>query len=664
MKNLSLVLFVAVLIHCLFPHSGVAQQIERNIQEISLESLLDVQISTAAKYAQSISRAPASVTVITSDDIERYGYQTLADVIRSIRGFYVSYDRNYQYVGIRGFSRPTDYNNRILLLINGHSFNENIFGSMPPDTEFALDLDVIERIEIVRGPGSALYGTSAMFAVVNVITKKGNTIDGFKLSAQTGSYGRLQGAAAFGKEFASGVEVTVSGRWTDIDGQDLYYEEFDDPSTNNGISEGLDWDKYYGLLTTIAYENFTLQGYISSRDKGIPTGPWEVNFNDPESKTLDEHTFFELKYENQTSTDKHIMLRGYLDHYNSEGGYPYDLLWMETIEGDWLGGEFQFLWDLRVNNRLTVGAEYQNHLRAEYIAWDAETSYFDGDFPNNVLSFYLQDDYQATENLSFTLGIRRDEYSTVGSSTTPRGAIIYKPIEPATLKLLYGEAFRAPNVYEVHYEEPEDYKSNLALKPEKIKTTELIWEHRLSRELSGIVSIYNYKMEGLIDQILDPANDLYQFHNLHDVEARGLEFELNVRMERGRGGYVNYAFQKTEDEDSEKLTNSPSHIVKAGLFHPLIGPFYAAAEFLYETERRTIYDTKTDAYLLTKLRFSTQSYPRSGTLWSPLFRRVQLSLLINNLFDVDYETPGGFEHLQPAINQDGRNYILQLDCRF
>jgi outer membrane receptor for ferrienterochelin and colicins len=664
MKNLSKILFVAFLTPCLVPHGGVTQQIEFNIQKTSLESLLDIQVSSAAKYAQSISRAPASVTLITSDDIEQYGYQTLADVMRSIRGFYLSYDRNYKYVGIRGFSRPTDYNNRILLLINGHSFNENIFGSMSPGTEFALDLDVIERIEIIRGPGSALYGTSAMFAVVNVITKKGDSIDGLKLSAQTGSFGRLQGSAVLGKEFASGIEVTVSGRWTDIDGQDLYYEEFDDPSTNNGISKGLDWDKYCGLLTTIAYEDLTLQGYISSRKKGIPTGPWEANFNDPATETLDEHSFFELKYKKQISTAKHIMLRGYLDHYSSEGSYPYDLIWKETIDGDWLGGEFQFLWDLRVNNRLTVGAEYQKHLRAEYIAWDAETSYFAGDFPFHVLSFYLQDEYQATENLSFTLGIRRDEYSTVESATTPRGAIILKPTESATLKLLYGEAFRAPNVYEVNYDDEEDNKSNLALKPEKIKTTELIWEHRFFRELSGIVSIYHYKIEGLIDQALDPADDLYQFHNLYNVEARGLEFGLNVRMERGRGGYVNYAFQNTEDEDSKKLTNSPSHIAKMGLFCPLIGPLNVAPEVLYETERRTVYDIKTDAYLLTKLRFSTQSHPRSGTLWSSLFRRVQLSLLIDNLFNVAYETPGGFEHLQPAISQDGRNYLLKLDCRF
>ena len=663
MTNLYQLLLVAALAPGLGTHS-VAQE-EEDILETSLESLLDIQISTAAKYAQSLSRAPASVTLITSDDIERYGYQTLEDVMSHVRGLYVSYDRNYNYLGVRGFSRPTDYNNRILLLINGHSNNENVYGSAAIGTEFALDLDAVERIEIVRGPGAALYGTSAMFAVVNVITKEGRAIDGLKFSAQTGSYGRLQGSAAFGKEFASGLDIAVSSRWTDIAGQDLYYKEYNDPSTNNGIAKGLDWDKHYGLLTTIAYEDLTLQGYMSSREKAYPTGAWQVNFNDPATKTLDVHSFVELKYDRQAGPDKRIMLRGYFDHFVYEGSYGYDLLWNDSSDGDWLGGELQFLWDLRANNRLTVGAEYQDHLRADYISWDAETTYFDDDFPFGVLSFYLQDEHQATENLSLTFGIRRDEYSTVGSATIPRGAVVYKPTKSGTLKLLYGEAFRAPNIYEVNYESSVlGSKSNPDLEPEMITTTEIVWEQRLNRTVFGLVSLYNYDMKDLVDQVLDPSDDLFQFRNANRIKARGVEFGLDIRMEGERGGYVNYAFQHTEgDVSGGKLTNSPSHIAKVGLFHPLVGPLYATTELLYETERRTVYDTTTDAYLLANLRLSTLSHPHLGTPLAQLFRRVQVSLQINNLFDVAYETPGGFEHLQPGISPGREELCPQTGLR-
>ncbi|MCK4591194.1 MAG: TonB-dependent receptor plug domain-containing protein, partial [Candidatus Latescibacteria bacterium] len=146
-----------------------AQETQQDILDIQLEDLLNVKISTAAKYEQTISEAPASVTIITSEDIKRYGYRTLDEVLMSVRGFYTRNDRNYAYMGIRGFSRPGDYDNRILVLINGHTLNENVYGAPFFGTDLGMNLDTIERIEIVRGPGSAVYGTGAMFAVVNVI---------------------------------------------------------------------------------------------------------------------------------------------------------------------------------------------------------------------------------------------------------------------------------------------------------------------------------------------------------------------------------------------------------------------------------------------------------------------------------------------------------------
>ncbi len=154
---------------CLFSCGLVlAQQDESGNRDFSLDSLLNIKISTAAKYEQTSREAPASVTIISSEDIERFGYRTLDEVLMTVRGFYTSYDRNYSYVGIRGFSRPTDYNDRVLLLINGHTTNENFYGSAFIGTDLALNLEAVDRIEIVRGPGSALYGTGAMFAVINI----------------------------------------------------------------------------------------------------------------------------------------------------------------------------------------------------------------------------------------------------------------------------------------------------------------------------------------------------------------------------------------------------------------------------------------------------------------------------------------------------------------
>jgi len=147
----------------------------KDVMDLNPEELKSVQVYSASMYLQSDREAPSSVTVITAEQIRQFGYRTLADALRSVRGFDVTYDRNYAYVGVRGFSRPGGYNDQILLLINGHRLNDNVYDQAHLDSDFPLDVDLIERIEIVRGPSSSLYGTSAFLAVINVITKTPQT---------------------------------------------------------------------------------------------------------------------------------------------------------------------------------------------------------------------------------------------------------------------------------------------------------------------------------------------------------------------------------------------------------------------------------------------------------------------------------------------------------
>ncbi len=279
-------IFWAVLI-CVFIvfNVGFRAQDTKEDDEALLKKLLDVEISTASRYNQSISEAPASVTIITAEEIEKYGYRTLEEIFWRVRGFYITNDRNYTFVGIRGFNRPADYNNRVLMMVNSHSVNENIWGSSFMSNELGIDVNAIERIEIVRGPGSALYGTNAMLTVINIITRPGKTIDGLKLTAQTGSCGKIKGSVNYGKEFKNGLDLFASAQITDSKGTDLYFNEFDDPATNNGIAEGLDWEKYYSFFTAMKYKNFSLQGTFSSRGKGVPTAPYTTAFNDDRQKT-------------------------------------------------------------------------------------------------------------------------------------------------------------------------------------------------------------------------------------------------------------------------------------------------------------------------------------------------------------------------------------------
>src|SRR5580704_83049 len=186
----------------------------KDLGQASLEDLGNIQVYSASKHMQNASDAPSSVTVITADEIQKYGYRTLADILESVRGFYITYDRDYSFVGVRGFGRLGDSNNRILVLIDGHRINDNVFGEPYLGTEFLVDVDLLDHVEVIRGPSSSLYGADAFFAVINVITRKGSELKGAELSFADASYETYQGRASYGTRLRD-VDLALSGTFYD-----------------------------------------------------------------------------------------------------------------------------------------------------------------------------------------------------------------------------------------------------------------------------------------------------------------------------------------------------------------------------------------------------------------------------------------------------------------
>jgi outer membrane receptor for ferrienterochelin and colicin len=172
-----------------------------DLANMSIEELMNVKVYGASKFEQKVTNAPSFVTIVTADEIKKSGYRTLADILRSVSGFVITNDRNYTYAAVRGLGVTGDYNSRILILIDQHRINDNIYNSAFLGNDFILDVDTIERVEIIRGPGSALYGSSAFFAVINIITRKGGNVKGLEISGSGGTSESYKGRLTYGNKF-------------------------------------------------------------------------------------------------------------------------------------------------------------------------------------------------------------------------------------------------------------------------------------------------------------------------------------------------------------------------------------------------------------------------------------------------------------------------------
>ena len=384
--------------------------------------------------------------------------------------------------------------------------------------------------------------------------------------------------------------------------------------------------------------------------------------------SLDRRAFLGFHYEHPLGVSKTLSVRGHFDRYAYKGSYPYlDVDEEDEYTGDVVdgfddalarraGGEVQFQWDTGPANRLVLGVEYQHHFRNSYLYQDDYAVYTDFDVPSSSFSLYAQDAYQLLRPLAVTLGLRYDHYTSAGSAASPRVAFVLTPSPRSTFKLLYGEAFRAPTAYELYYDDPlGGIKCNPDLRAERIRTAELVWEQAFSRTVSGSASLYRYGMRGLIDQATDPADSLLQYQNAGRATARGLEVALQARLSPSLRGYASYALQHAHEADEhEVLSNSPARLAKGGLAFGLLAGWSGSTELRYESGRRTVAGTRTAPFVLADLSVHTTRF----------FDRLRVSASVRNLFGTSYALPGGYEHRQAAIVQDGRSVALRVRYRF
>lgn len=645
--------------------AAVFGQSQPALGDLSIEDLLSVRVQPvfgASERLQPVSEAPATVTIITAGDIKRYGYRTLAEILRGVSGLQISDDRNYSYVGVRGVGVPGDYNSRVLLLLNGHQINHNVYDWAPLGAELGIDVAMIDRVEIIRGPASSTYGTSAFFAVINVITRTGASMDGATFDATFGTLGDRTARASFGRRFSQGLDLALSGSVDRSEGvKRLYFPTLDTAETNQGVAENLDGEEAVRLYGRVAVRNLTLVTSAGRRLKYVPTASFLSIFNsqEPRQQTIDSHVTVDAQYDRMAGRTR-VAADLSFDRWTYDGLYPFVgetaaapmLISDDSSVGVRWSGGLRATRPVRGRQTLTIGAELlanvsQNQTstyRGAAVPWLASVE------SSNQTAIYLQDEIRVRPWLLLNGGIRHDRYEQF-ARTTPKAAVIVLPSANHSVKYLYGRAFRAPNAYELYYY---PVVSDGGLRPESVGTHELAGEWYTGKWLRTSVSAYRSRASELLARHLIDADAVgfsgIAFFNRGAVSAKGLALEAEMRSGTGLHAAGSLVFQHAVDETRMRLTNSPR--VMANFRFSTPGPVrhsIAALEVQHMSSRLTPAGTTVRASTVAHLTVSA----RAG-------RSIELFGTVRNLFDATYSDPASTQHFMDAIPQYGMTARIGL----
>ena len=620
------------------------------------------EVTAASRQTQAVEDAPASVSILSAQEIRAFGYGTLYEALGGTRGLYLSNDRVYESIGVRGFARPGDNGTRLLLTLDGHSLNDNQIGASYVGTDVLPSLHDVERIEGVRGPGSALYGSNAFFGVVNVVTRERDSTRPSHVSlaatAPTGARARASASGRLGER---------GGWWLSADGV-LAQGEPPYPEPTKGVSSTeaawADSSTAAGARAKLWAGDFTLQAYANHRDKRIPTGAFFTVPSSPLAHSADTRAFLEARYEPKLGQRAQLFLRASVDRYDFAGDYPYAedgdvLVYSDTWQGTWSGAEARLVARPHRALGLTVGAAATAQLQAELRGQEGEDVYLSESPTSEEAAVYAVVDVDAGSVLTASAGARLDWFSTVGLSVNPRASVVLRPAPNHTVKLLAGRAFRAPSPYELFYND--DGTTQVApdtLEPESVLTGEVEYTARFGEVGSLVTSVYYSEVEGLIGLGENDAG-LLVFENVDGtVRTAGVEAELRRDWQGGWMVALVPAVQQARSGDlltGEELSNAPWFLTSLKAAAPLLpGQVNAASRLCVETGRLDVAGDRTEPALLWDLTL-TGAVPSLRLDWAAGVR---------NVLDWDVRWPTSGDTVEPTVGQPGRGFFAETTVSF
>jgi iron complex outermembrane receptor protein len=639
---------------------------------------------TATRRPVPIRKAPAMATVVAADEIRNMGARNLLDVLRTVPGIGISTNEwGTMMVEVRGIR--TSVNEKILVMVDGHALNRNINGSaLVYNIASSMPVENIRRVEVVRGPGSALYGNSAFIATVNVITRNAEEIDGVELKGGGGSFDSWKGSLVGGKEVADKLTVSGSLDHFKTDGPRLTVEA-DALSATPFSMAPASADlraRHSEAFLKAAWGDFSVRGqYVNQMTHnyiGLASALTGESFGQVETG------WGQADYAFRLADGVSGLLKFSFDYYEQDkhaqamlfppgfaGSFPDGAIGKPMLKDRTLGGEFQLDWEVSKSNHLIGGLAYEamrqcdvrqeanfNPADFSYIGPVQEVANWNRNVTRRIWAAYLQDEWQLPGGVGLTAGARYDHYSDFGSTFNPRLGMVWNFVEDADLKILYGQAFRAPNFLELYNMNNPVIVGNPALKPEKISTWEAGLSWRLHRLLTAGINGF---LSDIRDQIVwDTTTAPASYANKGRSRTQGVELGLNGPSGGELSWKAVWAFQKAEDDlTGERLPYVPATRASAGIDYAPVKYVNVHADVLWTGSRpRPAGDNrpKMPDYATVDLAATLKNF----------YRTVELQATVRNLFNRHYSDPdtsGAAQSVPGDFPREGINAFVTASCK-
>ena len=622
-------------------------------------------VEAATLHAQSLADAPASVTVVTADDIRKYGYRTLGEVLASARGFTVTTDHLALNAGVRGIAVPGDYNTGVLVMINGHPMTEisadsNDFFAQ----DFGLDMDLVARIEIIRGPSSALYGSNAMLATINIVTKTPVDSPKVMVSTESGSGGPQKAMLMSSLNLGRGANLLIEGSGFTGGGHDLVMPQLPNSPASGGIANGVDAQGGYHSFANLEWGAWDFTAYFNSDLERAPVLGGDTVINDQGQFYRASRNFVGAAYTHDFADGGELRWQVYYDQFRLVDRYDY-LLPSEILDnrdfihGDWISSQVTYSRNVDHLGLLTVGANTKVELRnavenADYSPDQAVL--LDINRPDRTVAPFAQQEWDLARHWTAYFGARFDASQNYGNFISPRLALVYQPNKKTSYKFVYGRPFRTPSVFEEYYDDGITQIANLRLHPETAQAVEISAERKLGKSAYALVNAYHYSLDSLIEAV-ETAGGLIQYQNCGRWNSNGVDFELGGHLAPWLETVASFSLDRAEDEtEHDTLPNAPGSMAKFRAAVPLVRDhLYFATDFQYLSARWTALRDSTRPVVLVNATLSTRK----------LFHGFDLAAGIRNALNWSYNDPIALpaDNMMDQMPANGRTAFVKLVWR-